>query len=117
MWSLTSWLQTRKRDMCNCMNYWVLKDNVRGALGVQGREGTYKMKRDEAWDLVWFHDLRSFWRAQAYSVFSKACSFSWVTMLRADLKLSIHANSRAVSPAQMTGYQVTDHPRGDRWGR
>lgn len=47
----------------------------------------------------------------------------WVSFLTADLDQSIAASSRAVSPVQMTRYQVTDHPRGDRrgggamWGR
>ena len=89
---------------------------MRGELGMGVKEGTFKSKRDECRKLVWFHDLRSFWRAQTYSLFSDAYTFSWVTFLSADLDQPIAASSRAVSPVQMTCYQVTDHPRGDRRG-
>lgn len=74
---------------------------------------TFKLKRDRK--LVGFHELRSFWRAQTYSLFSDVCS-SKSNFLNADLDQSVAASSRAVSPAQMTGYQATDHHRGDRWG-
>lgn len=62
-----------------------------------------------------FHELRSFWRAEAYSLFSDVCS-SKSNFLNAGLDQSVAASCRALSPAHMTGYQVTDHRRGDRWG-
>lgn len=56
---------------------------------------------------MWFHDLRSFQRAQASSLFRDACSSSWVTFLNAGLDQSLPVRSRALSSAQLTGNQVT----------
>lgn len=51
---------------------------------------TFKLKRDRK--LVGFHELRSFWRDQTYSLFSDVCS-SKSNFLNADLDQSVAASS------------------------
>ena len=56
-----------------------------------------------------FHELRSFWRAEAYSLFSDVCS-SKSNFLNAGLDQSVAASCRALSQSECfhdLGFRLT----------